>query len=275
MNTTVINASLIEDKLSTMAVNVLNQDTSLLNTVWDVSAMLAQDGKKVLVPVMGAASAVQLKVEGAPFALSTTATTSVPVDVIKNAGDAFAITDQLSQAEKVNFTELKTTQIVSTLKDYVNLDILTTINTAVPLANVVGTGLTDITAALLQQAAALLDEAGAPKEDRFLVVSNTQYYKIMALIEFARKDWNTSVSVTNTNMIVGTIYGMNLIPQANAKIGQNNLAYHKSTVAFASNKRVGIESQRFALDKATNVVVDMVYGLASVTPTFSVRLFSI
>lgn len=251
------NAAVIQEKLAERAVLNLSGQESLMMTVMDYSRLLVADGNSVKVSKMGAKTNTQNKAENGSFVLQTSNTAPIVINVTERAGDAFFVSDELSQAEKINTVELRSEQIVDTLKDYVNADIVGLITANA--ATTIGDGSTDITAAMIAEAAETLDEAGAPAEDRYLVVSVKQFYKLKLLPEFVIKDFVTVAGTNSSNEVVGDILGFTVIKQLTSNIGQNNIAYHKSAVGFASNKAVNVESDRDLLGKKTNFVIDMVY----------------
>lgn len=262
------NGAVIQEKLSERAVSNLSGYESLMNTVMDYSRLLTTDGNSVKIPKMGAKTATQTKAEDGSFTLQTQNASPITIDVTKRAGDAFYISDELSQAEKINMVSLRSEQIVDSLKDYVNADIISVVTANADIVTI-GDGTTDITTAFVANAAEALDEAGAPKSDRFLVVSTKQFYKLKLLNEFVIKDFVTVAGTNATNQIVGDLLGFTVIQQPTSVIGQNNIYFHMSAVGFASNKRVNVESDRDLLKKQTNFVIDMVYGLESINPEYS------
>lgn len=270
MNTT-NNTAVIQEKLSERAVLNLSWNESLLRTFEDYSRLLATDWNTVKIPKMNAWATIQIKAEDWSYILQDVDTTPVTVNVTKRAWDAFAITDELSKAEKVSTLELRSEQIVDKLKDYLNTDWLSVITSNV--ASTIWDWSTDITAEMVANAAEALDDAWAPKSDRYLVVSNRQFYKMKLLPEFVTKEFNSWNDTSN--IMLWDILWFTVIPQSNLIIWQNNVAYHKSTLWFASNKSVWIESDRNLLKKQDEFTVDMVYWLESVNPEFSVRIHTL
>jgi len=268
MATTANNTALIQEKLSERAILNLSWNESLLKTFIDYSWMLKWDWNSVKIPKMNAWANIQIKAEDWSYIMQTVDSTPVTLNVGKRAWDAFYITDELSQAEKVNYLNLRSEQVVDKLKDYINWDWHSVLVANAPTK--IWDWSTDITADFITQAAEALDEAWAPKSDRFLLVSNKQFYKLKFLPEFNTKEWSNKWDTST--MTVWDVLWFTVIPQATSIIWENNIAYHKSALWFASNKKVRIESQRDVLSKRNNFAIDLVYWLESVNPEYSIIL---
>lgn len=116
-----------------------------------------------------------------------------------------------------------------------------------------------------------LDEASAPKQDRYLLAPSW-FVNMMA------KDdrFATNSPEVRANGIIGTVAGMNVLQSENVVEADgiyNIMAVHKSAIAFASGLE-SLEMLRSENEFATRVRALAVYGIKTVTPEYGAVLFA-
>jgi N4-gp56 family major capsid protein len=145
---------------------------------------------------------------------------------------------------------------------------------------------TDITDAVIRNAIQLLDEAEAPEEDRYLVISPAQKNAMLGIAKFVEAD-KLGSDVVITKGLFGQIYGVqvyisNNLPDvasvasssgASAIVGRKTcIMFHKEAFALARQIAPRIQSAYNLTHLATEVVGDILYGVGVLVPTFAVQV---
>jgi N4-gp56 family major capsid protein len=144
----------------------------------------------------------------------------------------------------------------------------------------------DITRAVILEARKLLNEANAPQEDRYLVISPTQEKAMLQIDNFTRAN-----EYGNSDMIqrgkIGEIYGFNVIISNNlqqqaavasssgaaAIVGRTScMAYHKDAFGLGLQKDISVKTESKALALSEVVVLHTIYGLGVLEPTLAVEV---
>jgi N4-gp56 family major capsid protein len=149
-----------------------------------------------------------------------------------------------------------------------------------------GAEYTDITDAVIRNAIQKLDEANAPEDDRYIVISPAQKNAMLGIDKFVSADKVGSDTVISKGFF-GMVYGVkvyisNNLPDVAAvasSSGASRIIGRKSCImfhreAFALCTQLGARVQAaYDLDYlATSVVGDTLYGVGVLVPTFAVEV---
>ena len=128
----------------------------------------------------------------------------------------------------------------------------------------------------------LLDDAKAPQSDRAIVVTPQGKQELLNIDKYIRYDAIGVGGDQNTIKTgqIGEIYGMRVYMSQNLFVGsatplQNkHLMFHKQAAAVAIQKQPRVQAQYKLEYLGWLVVVDILYGLSVLRPTFGVLLKS-
>lgn len=151
----------------------------------------------------------------------------------------------------------------------------------------VGTYGVDIDDATLVQALLTLNTNDVPMEDRAFIVSPYQIASIMKIDKFVRSDILGQVNSAgpvmkgpNSRYLWGEIYGVpvyytNNVPTTTATPTQtHNVLIQKEAWGLAMQQAPRLQAQYLLVDIAWLVVVDAIYGVQTIRPTFGVEVRS-
>lgn len=151
----------------------------------------------------------------------------------------------------------------------------------------VGSYGSDIDDATIVQALLTLNLGDVPMEDRAFIVSPYQIASIMKIDKFVRADVLGQVQSAgpvktgpNSRYLWGEIYGTpvyytNNIPVTAATPTQtHNVLIHKEAWALAMQQAPRLQAQYLVASLAWLVVVDTIYGVQTIRPTFGVEVRS-
>lgn len=146
---------------------------------------------------------------------------------------------------------------------------------------------TDMNDATIVAATLALDEADVPLEDRAMIIAPSQKAAIMKIDKFTKADflgnYDQATPVKkgpNSRYMWGDIYGVpvyytNNIPVTAATPTQvHNLMLHKEAFALAMQQAPRLQAQYLVTALAWIVVVDAIYGVITLRPTFGVEMRS-
>lgn len=145
----------------------------------------------------------------------------------------------------------------------------------------VGSYGSDVTDSVILAAAEALDLANAPIEDRALVVYPTQKTALLRIDKFVKADYmgnyNDATVVRtgpNSRYMWGDIYGVpvyytkQVVQTAGTPTQIHNLMFHKEGLALALQQAPRTQADYRLEYLGTLVVVDVIYGLTALRPTF-------
>lgn len=132
-----------------------------------------------------------------------------------------------------------------------------------------------------------LDNGDVPLENRAIVVAPSQKAAIMKIDKFVKADflgqYDQPTPVKrgpNSRYMWGEIYGTpvyytnNVVVSAATPTQVHNLMFHKEAFALAMQQAPRLQAQYWLPSLAYKVVVDCIYGLTTIRPTFGVELRS-
>jgi N4-gp56 family major capsid protein len=156
----------------------------------------------------------------------------------------------------------------------------------------------DITDAQIRRAIQYLDEAEAPAEDRYLVISPAQKNAMLGIAKFVEAD-KLGDNVTLKTGVFGSIYGVSVYISNNlqnvaqitsvASVASSGGAseitgvtgvgaytaccmFHKEAFALATQIAPRVQTQYVVKSLANEVVGDILYGDGILVPTFAVQM---
>lgn len=151
----------------------------------------------------------------------------------------------------------------------------------------VGTYGSDLTDAVVLAAAEALDLANAPIEDRAFVIYPTQKTALMKIDKFVKADYMGQYQDAtvvrkgpNNRYMWGDIYGVpvyytrQVTSTAGTPTQYHNMMFHKEAFALALQQAPRTQSDYRLEYLGTLVVVDTIYGYATLRATFSVEVRS-
>jgi N4-gp56 family major capsid protein len=145
---------------------------------------------------------------------------------------------------------------------------------------------TDITDAVIRSAIQKLDEASAPEEDRFLVISPAQKNALLGIAKFVEADKSGDNTTLKTGLF-GQIYGVRVYISNNlqtvASVASSSgaaaipqhitcMMFQKGAFALATQLDARVQSAYDLDHLATSVVGDTLYGAGILVPTFAVQV---
>jgi len=164
------------------------------------------------------------------------------------------------------------------------------------LSQSVGSAGTAITDANLLTAIQYLDDADAPGSQRSLVIKPSQMKALLAIDKFVRADavgYMAQMSPIVTGALAGgnvqtakpkgyfgQIYGIdvyvstNVVTSGSSPVSTHNLLFHRDAFIAAVQADVRIQSDYNIRSLATEVVADVLYGVAEYRDTFAVRILT-
>jgi len=164
------------------------------------------------------------------------------------------------------------------------------------LSQSVGSAGSAITDTNLLTAIQYLDDADAPGKDRSLVVKPSQMKAMLAIDKFVRADavgYLAQMSPVVTGALqggnvktefpkgyFGQIYGVgvyvttNVVTTGSSPVSTHNLLFHKDAFIAAVQQDIRVQSDYNIRSLATEVVADVLYGVAEYRDTFAVRILT-
>jgi len=145
---------------------------------------------------------------------------------------------------------------------------------------------TSITDAVIRNAVQLLDEANAPSDDRFLVISPAQKNALLGIDKFVDASKIGDPSVIRKGLF-GQIYGVNVYISNNladvamvtsssesAEVPAHKacMMFHKEAFALCTQLQPRVQAAYDIDYLATSVVGDVLYGKGVLVPTFAVQI---
>ena len=151
----------------------------------------------------------------------------------------------------------------------------------------VGTYGSDITDAVILAAIEAIDLANAPLEDRALVIYPTQKTALARIDKFVKADYlgqyqNPTVvqKGPNSRYMWGDIYGVpvyytkQVVATAGTPTQYHNILVHKEAIALALQQAPRTQAQYILEYLGNLVVVDVIYGVKTIRPTFGIEIRS-
>lgn len=164
------------------------------------------------------------------------------------------------------------------------------------LSQSVGSAGSAITDANLLTAIQYLDDADAPGSQRSLVIKPSQMKALLLIDKFVRADavgYMAQMSPIVTGALAkgdvqtakpkgyfGQIYGIdvyvstNVVTSGSSPVSTHNLLFHRDAFIAAVQADVRIQSDYNIRSLATEVVADVLYGVAEYRDTFAVRILT-
>jgi N4-gp56 family major capsid protein len=139
---------------------------------------------------------------------------------------------------------------------------------------------TDITDAVIRNGIQLLDEANAPENDRFLIISPAQKNAMLGIDKFVDASKLGSDEVIRTG-VFGKIYDVlvlvsnNLDDTASSSGGAKRkscMMFQREALALAMQREVRVQSDYFLEYLAQGVVGDVLYGVKELVDLFGVEV---
>jgi hypothetical protein len=145
----------------------------------------------------------------------------------------------------------------------------------------------DISDAVVLAAIEAIDLANAPLEDRALVIYPTQKTALLRIDKFVKSDYlgqyqNPTIvqKGPNSRYMWGDLYGVPVYytKQVPATAGTptqyHNILFHKEAIALALQQAPRTQSQYIIEYLGNLVVVDVIYGIKTIRPTFGIEIRS-
>lgn len=138
---------------------------------------------------------------------------------------------------------------------------------------------TALTLAEVTSGIRLLDSADAPSDDRHFVVDPYTMEALRGIAEFTRYDATGSagVAVGGNKGLVGNIYNIPVYMSTNIDVVAgtpntvNNMLFHREAMGLAMQKSPTIETDRNVRKLTTDIVGNVLYGVAELRDTFGVE----
>lgn len=151
----------------------------------------------------------------------------------------------------------------------------------------VGTYGSDLTDAAVLAAAEAIDLANAPLEDRAMIIYPTQKTALLKIDKFVKADYMGQYQDPtmvrkgpNSRYMWGDIYGVpvyytkQVVATAGTPTQYHNIMIHKEAIALALQQSPRTQSE-YRLEYLGNlVVVDVIYGIKTIRPTFGIEMRS-
>jgi len=132
----------------------------------------------------------------------------------------------------------------------------------------------DITAAHISAARRLLTKAGAPQNNRYLVISPEQEEAMLAIASFIQAErYGSSAPIQEGE--IGKVYGFNVVVSdaVITSTTRRNLAFHRDAFLLGVQQDVAIDVGAFdPLKQAHDMVASILYGYAEMRDTFACEI---
>jgi len=211
--------------------------------------------------------------------------TAVTININKWYYAAVKIEDMASVQANYDLRSLYSEKIGYGVAAQVDTDVLS-LYTGFTTTDVGAYG-TDIDDATIVQALLTLNLGDVPMEDRAFIVSPYQIASIMKIDKFVRSDVLGQVQSAspvktgpNSRYLWGEIYGTpvyytnNVPTNAATPVQTHNVLIHKEAWALAMQQAPRLQAQYLVASLAWLVVVDAIYGVNTIRPTFGVEVRS-
>jgi N4-gp56 family major capsid protein len=267
--------------LTAIAASVI---TPLVRTDWD--GEIREEGDVVHIPLL---SAVTIGDKQANTAVTYTNYTESTQDITidKHKYFAFRVEDIARVQSKPELLTAYAGQGGKGLGKQMDTDVSLLVNNASVTQNVGATtsgAYSDITDAVIRNAIQLLDEANAPEEDRFLLISPAQKNALLGIDKFVEANKIGDNTVIRKGLF-GEIYGVmiyvsNNLPSttsvasssgASAILAAKNcIMFQREGIGLATQLNPRVQSAYDIDHLATSVVGDVLYGAGLLVPAFVV-----
>jgi N4-gp56 family major capsid protein len=225
------------------------------------------------------------KVDGTAVTYDNTTETTVDITIDKYKYVAYRVDEKAVIQSVTDVIDNYTTLAGRSVARAIDVD-LSTLLTSTDVTQNVGatssTAYTDITDAVIRNGLQLLDEAGCPEADRFIIISPAQKNAMLGIDKFVdASKFGSNVPVTKG--LFGEIYGMRVYVSLNL---QNVAAvaspavfaytacgiFHRDAFGLILQKDVGAIAAWDNDHQATSVVTTALYGVKTIRPTFAVEV---
>lgn len=206
---------------------------------------------------------------------------------------AFKLEDVVKAQSRVDLRAKYTEKVGYALAKAIDTDLLALYS---GLSQSVGSAATNIIDAILLSALLYLDNADAPAGDRSLVLKPSQMNAILAIDKFVRADavgylaamspivagklQNGNFEPAKVKGYFGQIYGVSVYVSTNvpttgtSPVSTHNLLFHKDAFIAAVQKGIRTQADYNIRSLATEVVADVLYGVAQYRDEFAVRILT-
>ena len=271
-NTTSINAELFQNLLVRSEFALYeNSIARAVSTVYDFPM---NAGKTVQIPVWAGVSASKPG-EGIAPAAGDTNTTSKTIDLIELV-TYNKVTDFLRDSASEDIVSSLAAQAGLALAEGLDAELIALFSN-VAITQSVGAAGSDNTVADIMKAAAII-RARKYQGPMFAVVNPLQAYGIKAAMT-ATNSYQNATSVADEalrNYFVGQIAGVTILEHAGVGVDGNGDAvgcvFAPAAFGLAQRGGIGMETERDAAARATDVVMTLVAGAGIVRPELAVKL---
>lgn len=257
--------------------DILKSELVLLPRVRHYDSEAAGMGKSVTVPFVQSAAAND-KAANTQVTLNGQTATSVDILINKHKESSYIVEDILGIQSKYDLRSEFTRAAAYAIAEAVDTDILTELK-AGSTNTALGTFGTTLTYNLLVDAQVVLDTAKAPSSDRTFACDPFQYGQLLKVDNFVRYDaLGKSGNIENGR--VGRVINFEVamsqnIPFVDTTTDEHTgVAFHKDAVGIAMQEKPRTQAQYKQEYLGWLLTVDVVYGVKTLRPTFSVLVKS-
>ena len=206
---------------------------------------------------------------------------------------AFKLEDVVKTQSRVDLRSKYTEKVGYALAQAIDSDLLALYSGLSQSAGSAGVDLTDAT---ILTAIQYLDEADAPAGKRAMVINPSQSSAILGIDKFVRADAvgylakmspivtgaleGGSFQPQNVKGYFGQVYGVGIYLSTNvpttgtSPVSTHNLLFQEDAFIAAIQKGIRVQSDYNIRSLATEVVADVLYGVAELRDTFAVHLLT-
>lgn len=267
--TTTTQAAFIPEKWTTDIIRATEANLVLRPIVHDYSSAVSDNGDTVQIPELSNLVAND-KVAGANVSFQAPTESNQTINVTTHKECSFVLEDITAIQANVDLNAEYTGKAGYAIAKAVDSSIS---SLASGFSTTKGTYNTAITSDVILDSVQALDDADVPQDDRHFVMKPETKRDILDITTYISNDFVSGKPVENGKL--GSVYGVNTYMSTQiVKSGNNtnNMMFHRDAIGIAFSRDIRTVSEYRAAKLGTEVVTDVIYGVAEVRDDFGVLI---